>query len=73
MSSGLPHVTVTALAVAGSFILAALVSRRRSARHRVRRPARCDDQLVVVGRAHFEKGEQSLDYRFVEHLTFTIG
>lgn len=30
-----------------------------------------DDHLVVVGRAHFEKDEQGLDYRFVEHLTFT--
>lgn len=32
-----------------------------------------DDDLVVVGRAHFVKGEHTLDYRFVEHLTYRDG
>ena len=32
-----------------------------------------DDHLVVAGRAHFRRGEQSLDYRFVEVHTLLDG
>lgn len=32
-----------------------------------------DDNLVVFGRARFERDEQTLDYRFVEHLTDLLG
>jgi len=32
-----------------------------------------DDHLVVAGRAHFRRGEQTLDYRFVEVHTLLDG